>query len=78
MSNKLEIPNDHILFEEFKPYVIYRNVKTKQEETKKITDSIYKNGLKTFYKELYGEALEEETFDMLNPSSVGTSSSIAK
>lgn len=78
MSNQLEVPNDHILFEEFKPYVTYRNVKTKQEEVKNLTSSIYKNELKALYQEFYHDEIDGETFDMLNPSSMGTSSSIAK
>lgn len=80
MSNKLEVPNDHILFEEFKPYVTYRNVKTQTEEVKNIETSIYKKELKALYKELYHDEYlsENGTFDMLNPSSMGTSSSIAK
>lgn len=78
MSNKLEIPNDHILFEEFKPYVKYRNVKTNQEEIKDLTNTIYKNELESLYNELYNEEIDGETFDLRNPSSMGTSSSIAK
>ena len=80
MSNKLEVPNDHILFEEFKPYVTYRNVKTQAEEVKNIETSIYKKELKALYKELYNDEYLSENgeFDLLNPSSMGTSSSIAK
>ena len=80
MSNKLEVPNDHILFEEFKPYVTYRNVKTQTEEVKNIETSMYLNERKAWYKELYNDEILDEygAFDMLNPSSMGTSSSIAK
>ena len=78
MSNKLEVPNDHILFEEFKPYVKYRNVKTKEEYTIDVTTTIFHNQLKALYKELYNGEIIDEKFDMLNPSSMGTSSSIAK
>lgn len=78
ISNQLEVPNDHILFEEFKPYITYRNVKTKQEEVKKLKSSVYKNELKALYQEFYHDEIDGETFDMLNPSSMGTSSSIAK
>lgn len=78
ISNKLEVPNDHILFEEFKPYVTYRNVKTMEEEVKDIKNSLYKNELKELYQELYHGEIDGEKFDMLNPSSMGTSSSIAK
>ncbi len=81
MSNKLEVPNDHILFEEFKPYVTYRNVKTSKEEIKNVETSLYQEELTKLYKQLYpDERLFDENgkFDMLNPSSAGTSSSIAK
>lgn len=78
MSNELEVPNDHILFEECKPYVTYRNVKTRQEEIKDLTNTIFKNELTTLYQELYNDEVDGEIFDMLNPSSMGTSSSITK
>lgn len=77
-SNKLEVPNDHILFEEFKPYVKYRNVKTNQEETKVLTSTIYGEQLKELYNELYDGEINLESFELRNPSSIGTSSSIAK
>lgn len=77
-SNKLEVPNDHILFEEFKPYVTYRNVKTQQEETKNLTKTIFKNQLQKLYEKLYEDGIDGEKFDLRNPSSMGTSSSIAK
>ncbi len=81
-SNPLEVPNDHILLEEFKPYVTYRNVKTKQEETKTVQTTLYKNELKTWYQKLYPNEIllnENGKFDLQNPSShLGTSSSIAK
>lgn len=77
-SNKLEVPNDHILFEEFKPYVTYRNVKTQQEETKDLTKTIFKNQLQKIYQKLYEDGVDGEKFDLRNPSSMGTSSSIAK
>lgn len=77
-SNKLEVPNDHILFEECKPYVTYRNVKTQQEETKNLTKTIFKNQLQKLYEKLYEDGIDGEKFDLRNPSSMGTSSSIAK
>lgn len=81
MSNKLEVPNDHVLFEEFKPFVTYRNVRTYAEETKKIESSQVPNKLQSVYQKLYQEQLildENGTLDMRNPSSMGTSSSTAK
>ncbi len=77
-SNTLEVPNDHILFEEFKPYVKYRNVKTYQEETKDLTKTIFQNELQKVYDKLYENGIDGEKFDLHNPSSMGTSSSIAK
>ena len=81
VSNKLEMPNDHILFEKFEPYVKYRNVKTKKEEIKNVTKKIYKNELKELYKKLYKDNQEfnfdEEKYICLNPSSMGTSSTVA-
>lgn len=81
MSNKLEVPNDHVLFEEFKPFVTYRNVKTHTEEMKKIAFSQVPNDLQPIYQKLYQDQLvlnENGAWDMRNPSSMGTSSSIAK
>ena len=81
MSNQLEVPNDHVLFEEFKPFVTYRNVKTHAEETKKIESFQVPNNLQPVYQKLYQEQLildENGAWDMQNPSSRGTSSSIAK
>lgn len=80
-SNKLEMPNDHILFEKFEPYVKYRNVKTQKEEIKNVTNTIYKKELKELYKKLYKDNeefnFEDERYDFLNPSSMGTSNNVA-
>ena len=78
MSNKLEVPNDHILFEEFKPQVTYRNVKTHAEEVKNMSTARYSTELKNLYEKLYDETMENGKIDLMNPSSMGTSSSIAK
>lgn len=81
MSNQLEVPNDHVLFEEFKPFVTYRNVKTHVEETKKIESFQVPNNLQPVYQKLYQDQLildENGVWDIQNPSSMGTSSSIAK
>lgn len=80
-SNKLEAPNDHILFEKLPNQITYRNVKTGEENKKDISDIFEKldehykeNKLKEMYKELYGESTFEE--DIIgNPSSGGLSSS---
>ena len=73
MSNKLEVPNDHILFEEFKPYVKYRNVKTGHEEIKDLTSTIYRDKLEELYEKLYDGEIESGTYDLRNPSSMPTS-----
>lgn len=81
MSNPLEVPNDHILFEEVKPSITYRNVKTYEEEIKNIEISNDQEEITELYKKLYSDESilnENGKFDMLNPSSAGTSSSIAK
>ncbi len=82
MSNKIEAPNDHILFENFNSHITFRNVKTNQETTKDIklfskkiskaydTDSFY-----DIYQELYKDGIEKEVFDLNNPTSGNTSSS---
>ena len=77
-SNPLEVPNDHMLFEEFKPYVKYRNIKTYQEETKDLSKTIFQNELQKIYEKLYEHGVDGKKFDLRNPSSIGTSSSIAK
>lgn len=75
MSNELEVPNDHVLFEEFKPYVKYRNVKTSVEEIKEVKAIIYKNEIKELYSKLYEGQIDivEDVFELRNPSSMGTS-----
>lgn len=80
-SNKLEMPNDHILFEKFEPFVKFRNVKTQKEEIKNVKNTIYKKELKELYKKLYKDNeefnFEDERYDFLNPSSMGTSSNVS-
>ena len=78
-SNKLEVPNDHILFETIKNQVTYRNVKTGNEYKKDISDIFeklsksYKEAdIKEMYKELYGD---EISIDILSNPSSGTLSS---
>ncbi len=80
-SNTLEVPNDHILFENLKPYVIYRNVKDYQEKVVDISNlefakkmgKIY--NIYEVYKEIYKKEMEEESLlDLLNPSSMSSSS----
>lgn len=78
-SNKLEAPNDHILFEEMKPFVTFRNVKNNQEVVKEFSELKNEFGktydIKEFYNEMYKEEIDEGIFDMNNPSSGLNSSS---
>lgn len=79
-SNKLEVPNDHVLLETLPRFITFRNVKTNQETVKDLRSfkdvfgSTY--NVKEFYKSEYTEELSEEgMFDMANPSSAPSSSS---
>lgn len=74
-SNKIEAPNDHMLFENFSPIVSYKNVKNQTISTKNIATMTYKNsrkaiyGLYEHYQEIYQSEDIEEIFDLRNPSS---------
>lgn len=78
-SNKLEAPNDHILFENLGNQVTYRNIKNGNEYNKDINSLMSKlqniypdSNIKNLYKELYGNELDgEEGFNISNPSSGG-------
>lgn len=65
-SNKIDAPNDHILFEEFNPNVSYRNVKTGVISTKDFSHlSNFKNmqniyGIYDLYKKIYKNELLDE------------------
>ena len=75
-SNDLVMPNDHILFEQIKPEIQYRNVKTGENFTRKISDILINDSLqpiKDFY-ELYKNIYQVDHispffFDLNNPSS---------
>ncbi len=82
MSNKIEAPNDHILFENFNPKITFRNVKTNQETVKdistfdkKISKAFNLDSFYNVYKELYKDGIEKGMFDLNNPTSGMTSSS---
>jgi hypothetical protein len=75
-SNKLEAPNDHVLFEKLKGQITYRNLKTGDEFNKDISDIIsklegtYSNaGVQELYKELYGDEFDRGEFSISNPGS---------
>lgn len=82
MSNKVEAPNDHILFENFNSHITFRNVKTNQEITKdirifdkKVSKAYDLNSFYDMYKDLYKDGIENGMFDLNNPTSGNTSSS---
>lgn len=72
-SNKIESPNDHILFNTSQKMVYFRNVKTNQETEKPITSlSFMRNvgkiyDIYDFYSELYKN--EDSLENLSNPSS---------
>lgn len=80
LSNELEAPNDHILFNNINNTVYFKNVKTNMKTEKKISDilSIQNIGkiynIYDLYKEIYSEENIED-FDLKNPSSSLPSSS---
>ena len=76
-SNSLESPNDHILFENMKPYVIYRNVKTLKEFRKDLSNIRFAQimgkvyNIYDIYKTIYKNEMEDNNvLDLLNPSSM--------
>ncbi len=83
-SNKIESPNDHVLFDKKQKTVYFRNTKTGIQVKKPISanlsfirsmSKIYNNSdIKEFYKVLYKNEDIEEFYDLSNPSS-GTHSS---
>ena len=83
MSNKIESPNDHILFNKNQKIVYFRNVKTGVQIEKDITSiSFIRNMGKLYniydiyelYKALYGNEKIEDIYDLSNPSSGNPSS----
>ena len=76
-SNKIEAPNDRILFDHFTKNVKFRNVKTGQESVKdlgvfveKISKAYDAPSFKEIFKEMNpSEAMLDDRFDFDNPSS---------
>lgn len=79
-SNKIESPNDHILFNKEQKMVYFRNVKTgKQTQKPTISLSFIRNmgkiyNIYDFYKAIYPNENIEELYDLSNPSSGNPSS----
>ena len=71
-SNNLVMPNDHVLLDEVKPKVKYRNVKTNEETYKDTRRILANNKLIDFYslyKEIYQVENLSNIFSLSNPSS---------
>lgn len=78
-SNKLESPNDHILFNSLGDTVYFRNVKTNIVEGKKITSISFMQNIGKIYNiyDIYQKIYPSENlkyFDLNNPSSGNASS----
>jgi len=75
MSNEIESPNDHILFNKDQKMVYFRNVKTGEHSKKSIASiSFIRNMGKIYniydlYKAIYADENVEEIYDLSNPSS---------
>ena len=66
------MPNDHVLLDEVKPKVKYRNVKTNEETYKDTRHILANNKLIDFYslyKEIYQVENLSNIFSLSNPSS---------
>ena len=79
-SNKIESPNDRILFDNNQNMVYFRNVKTGKQTQKQITSiSFIRNMGKIYhiydlYKAIYQDENIEELYNLSNPSSGNPSS----
>ena len=81
-SNKMDSPNNHILFEKFNPSVTYKNTKTGRTSKKDFSSiTNYKNmqeiyNIYDLYKTIFKDELFEEitSNDLTNPSSISSSS----
>ena len=79
-SNKIESPNDRVLFDKNQKMVYFRNVKTGKQTSKNISSiSFIRNMGKIYniydlYKAIYQDENIEEIFDLSNPSSGNPSS----
>lgn len=75
ISNEIESPNDHVLFNKEQNMAYFRNVKTGEQTKKSITSiSFIRNIGKIYniydlYKAIYADENVEEIYDLSNPSS---------
>ena len=74
-SNMMEAPNDHVLMEQLPEFITFRNVKTGEEMSVNIRGikSLFGDDydIKAFYDKNYKDELDDDRFDMSNPSSGG-------
>ncbi len=84
-SNKMDAPNNHILFEKFNPNVVYKNTKNGSTYVKDFSSlSNYKHiqtiyNVYDLYKQLYKDELFSEVIsEPANPSSIFKKSNIRK
>ena len=76
-SNKIEAPNDRVLFDKFASLIKFRNVKTGQETVKDLTTFTEKiskaydiSSFKQVFREINkNEAISDDRFDFDNPTS---------
>lgn len=79
-SNKIESPNDRILFDKNQKMIYFKNVKTGKQTQKSITSiSFIRNMGKIYniydlYQAIYQDEKIEEIYDLSNPSSSNPSS----
>lgn len=76
-SNKMDAPNDHILFEEFNPNVSYKNVKTGEISTKDFSHLSNFTNMQNIYGiyDLYKKIYKNELFDEIVEGNLSNSSS---
>ena len=77
-SNKMETPNDHILFNSINDTIYFKNIKTNKIEAKKITSITLMKKIEKIYniKDIYKKIYPDEKINFLllnNPSSMNSS-----
>ena len=78
-SNKIEAPNDHVLFENFQNKVRFRNVKTGIEFDRNLLDFVEKISKAynaSAFKKIFSEMnknidIDDDRLSLSNPSSAG-------
>ncbi len=76
-SNVMDAPNNHILFENFKPNVIYKNIRTGVKSKRDFSKLANYRNMQEIYNiyDLYKKIYKDELFnDISNPSSMSSSS----